>query len=210
MAPKSIRSIFFVASIMTILAATPAAHARADGTNLPGTDIPNLGTFAGWVKNGEAAQLRGVYAPNILADGVVQQPTGQATFVSTAPNVLTQFRAAASVGSTGLLAHNYLAGAQILQLRPGQMVYLVYGNGHTATYMVTQLLRYQALEPESPFSNFIDLRDNVRMSASDLFMAVYGRPGRVVFQTCIDANGDPSWGRLFVVAEPYILIRNVQ
>ncbi len=210
MAPKSIRFLLSFASIMTILAVMPAAHAHADSSYLPGTDIPSLSTFAGWMNNGQAAQLRGVYVPNILADGVVQQPSGQATFVSTTPDVLTEFRAAATVGSTGLLAHNYLAGAQILLIRPGQIVYLVYGDGRMATYMVTQMRRYQALQPESPFSNFIDLRDGLSMSASDLFMAAYGRPGAVVFQTCLTANGNPSWGRLFVVAEPYILMRNVQ
>ncbi len=203
MAPKLIRSLLLLSSSVLIgLAALPVARAYADGTVLPGSDLPGLIAFAGGVYNGRS-ELRGVYVPNVLADDVVQQPTSDATFVSTTPEVVTQFRAASGVGSTGLLAHNYLAGTQFPLMRPGQTVYLVYGNGRTERYSVTQILKYQALQPESPYSNFVDLRDGRSMSATDLFNAAYGRPGDVVFQTCIAANGDPSWGRLFIVAEPY-------
>ena len=210
MAPKMIRSLVLVASMLIPLAALPALRVRADDSTLPDTDFPSLSSFVLWMENGQAGQLRGVYVPNLLADIVVQQPANDATFVSTGKRELTQFRPATSIGSTGLLAHKFLAGNKFTMLDRGDLIYLVYGNGLISRFVVTQMLRFQALSPESPFSNFIDLSSGTLMSASTVFTAAYGRPGDVVLQTCIDANGNPSWGRLFIVAEPYILTRNIQ
>jgi hypothetical protein len=204
MAPKLIRSTLILTSILATLLVLPPARVSADSTGLPASDLPTLSTFAGWLNNGASAQLRGVYVPNILADSVVQQPAGQATFVSPRQNILTQFAAASSLGSTGLLAHNFLAGERFTAMQVGQRVYLVYGDGKTMTYMVTTILQYQALQPESPYSNFIDLSNGAPMSATEVFNAAYGRQGAVVFQTCIAANGNSSWGRMFIVAQPYI------
>ena len=200
MAPKLIRSLSLFASIMLAL---PAMRVHADGPSLPGTSLPSLSAFVNTISNGQASDLRGLYVESLLADSVVQQPRNDGTFVSTGQFEVTQFRPANSIGSIGLLAHNFLAGAVFNQLSQGQLIYLVYGDGHVAAYAVTQFLRYQALDPESPYSDFVDLNDNVLMSATALFNSAYGRPGDLVLQTCIDANGDPSWGRLFIVAEPY-------
>jgi hypothetical protein len=204
MAPKLIRSTLILTFILIALLVLPPANVSADGTGLPASDFPTLSSFAGWLNNGASAQLRGVYVPDILADSVVQQPAGQATFVSPRQNILTQFAAASSLGSTGLLAHNFLAGEKFPEMQVGQRVYLVYGDGKTIAYMVTTILQYQALQPESPYSNFIDLSNGAPMSATEVFNAAYGRQGAVVFQTCIAANGNSSWGRLFIVAQPYI------
>ncbi len=210
MAPKVIRSLFLLASILIPLAAFPLVRAYADDVTLPDTDLPGLGAFIASMNDGQVGELRAVYVPHVLADVVVQQPSSDATFVSTTPGVLTQFRPATSVGSTGLLAHNYLAGATFTEMDRGDVIYLVYGNGHIDTYRVTQMLRYRALSPESPYSNFIDLSSGTLMTASSVFSAAYDRPGDVVLQTCIDANGNPSWGRLFIVAEPYVRPRDVR
>ena len=210
MAPKMIRSLFIIPSILIAMAALPAVRVRADDIALPETGFPSLRSFVALMNNGHPGELRGVYAANLFADVVVQQPSNDGTFVSTAPRVITQFGPAATIGSTGLLAHNYLAGEKFARLVPGDLVYLVYGSGRTMAYVVTGALKYQALSPESPYSNFIDLSSGMLMSASTVFSVVYGRPGDVVFQTCIEANGNPSWGRLFIVAEPYIQTRNLQ
>lgn len=204
MAPKLIRSISVLASVLVPLVALPVLQARADNISLPGADLPSLNAFANLLRNGQTGELRGVYAPNILADTVVQQPGNDANFVSTQPDAVTQFRPASSIGSTGLLAHNFLAGQQFSLLARGDVIYLVYGDGYKAAYIVTQILKYQALDPESPYSNFVDLSNGNLMSASYLFNLAYGRPRDLVLQTCIDADGNPSWGRLFIVAEPYI------
>ena len=129
MAPKLVRSILILPMIVTALAALPASRAYAADVTLPTAALPDLATFTTWLNNGQSGQLRGVYVPNILADGVVQQPSNQATFVSPRQDIITQFEAASSLGSTGLLAHNFLAGEKFPQMKPGQLVYLVYGDG---------------------------------------------------------------------------------
>ncbi len=202
MAPKFIRSFLVVTSLAAALAALPPAHAHADSV-FAGSSLPTLPAFMDFLKDGESGVLRGVYVPDVLADGVVQQPTGEGNFVSPRQGYVTQFDAASALGSTGLLAHNFLAGASFSMLQTGTMVYLVYGDGKIATFIVTDLLRYQALQPDSPYSEFIDLGTGSHMSSSKVFSAVYGRPGELVLQTCIAKNGIASWGRLFVVAEPY-------
>ena len=203
MAPKLFRSLSVFASVVLPLFTLPVLQARADGSSLPDTAVPSLGNFVSQMIDGQARELRGVYVSNVLADLIVQQPGNDGTFVSTTPGVMTQFGPANSIGSIGLLAHNYLAGAVFGQLQQGQLVYLVYGDGHVVTYSISQFLRYQALDPENPYSNFVDLTNGAMMSATTLFNAAYGRPGDVVLQTCIDANGNPAWVRLFIVAEPY-------
>jgi hypothetical protein len=210
MAPKMFRTLFLVPTILLALTALPMLRVRADDIALPDTDFPSLTSFATLMGDGQWGELRGLYAPNLFADVVVQQPRNDATFVSTAPRTVTQFGPANSLGSTGLLAHNFLAGDKFSHLERGDRIYLVYGNGRVATYVVTTMIKYQALSPESPYSNFIDLSDGTLMSASSVFNVAYGRPGDVVLQTCIDANGDPSWGRLFIVAEPYVDTRKIQ
>ncbi len=204
MAPRLIRSLFLIAPMLTALAVLPALNVQADTIVIPDTNLPSLGTFVNLMTDGRPAELRGVFVPDVLADPVVQQSGHDGTFVSTDPGVITQFGPASDIGSVGLLAHNFLAGAKFTELQPGTLVYLVYGDGRLATFRVETLMRYQALDPESPYSTFVDLSTGTSMTASTVFNTVYGRPGDVIFQTCIDANGNASWGRLFIVAEPYV------
>jgi len=159
--------------------------------------------FIEQIKNGEAGELGGIYIPEILAARVVQQPSGMDAFISPWENVMTQFGMAAKFGSTGLLAHNYLAGRNFARLTEGQKFFLVYGDGQTSMFRVSEILRFQALEPYSTSSAFVDLKNDSTLTTTELFMKVYGRPGQVVLQTCIEADGNASWGRLFVIAEPY-------
>jgi hypothetical protein len=203
MAPKLIRSVLILPIIVTALAALPTSRAHAADIVLPSSVLPSLSAFAGLVNNGQSAQLTGVYVPNILADSVVQQPADQVTFVSTRQGIITQFGAASSLGSTGLLAHNFLAGADFPNMKFGQLVYLVYGDGHVATFIVSEVQQYQALQPESPYSEFVDLKSGRSMSSTDVFNRAYGEAGTVVFQTCIASGNEPSWGRLFIIARPY-------
>jgi len=152
--------------------------------------------------NGEPDDLRGLYVPGVLADAIVDQPEGNPAYVSSEDGVVTRFALAEEYGTFGLLAHNYLAGEDFAGLDQGQLIVLIYGNGKTETYIVRQILRYQALSPRSVTSNFVDLQTDERLSASELFQRVYNRPGDVVLQTCIYADGDASWGRLFIIAVP--------
>jgi hypothetical protein len=165
--------------------------------------LPALTTFVGSVKNGQAALLTGVYVSGVMAYPVLQQPAADAGFVSTQPNAITQFRMAGQFNSIGLLAHDYLAGTVFPTLEKGSDIALVYGDGSMKYYRVYDVLRYQALSPSSPYSNFVDLSNKKQLSAEQLFFNIYGRGGStLVFQTCISTEQVPSWGRLFVLAKP--------
>jgi len=202
MAQKPIRNLLtflFVTVLISVLFPPRIVLALDVPVNQP--DLPGLNTFIEQIRNGQAGQLRGVYIPGLLAAPVVQQPNGMNGFVSPRQNVLTQFGLASKQGSTGLLAHNYLAGKAFGLLQPGQKIELIDGSGKISTFIVTDILRYQALEPWNILSTFIDLKNRTSISAGDLFIKIYSRPGRVVLQTCIEADNEPSWGRIFVIAQ---------
>lgn len=165
--------------------------------------LPLLSTFAREVKNQNSQTVVGVYVPGEFALPVVQQPHGQAAYVSTEPDTITQFSLAEKYGAVGLLAHNYLSGEEFFKLKPNQYIIVLFGDGRMDYYRVTAAESYQALVPNSPYSDFVNLDDPTGkvITSSELFKHVYTRPDTLVFQTCINANGDPSWGRLFVTAE---------
>ena len=198
-----ILTLSFILILLT--ASSPGGPALALDTGT--AHLPAFEEFVSQVKDGRSGELRGVYIPQVLAVRVVQQPENSDYFVSSGPMVVTQFAPAARLGSTGLLAHNFLAGERFSLLQAGQGFYLVYGDGQVSAFRVTKTLRYQALEPASTLSEFVSLQNGSRETATQVFEEVYDRPGRVIFQTCIAADGDPSWGRLFVIAEPY---RNIK
>jgi len=165
-------------------------------------DIPELSEFIAGVKNGQPDQLVGIYAAGALAQPIVQQPVTDPAFVSRQPGEVTQFGLASNYGTIGLLAHNYLAGADFFELAAGQLIVLVYGDGRLAYYQVQSVQQYQALQPKSPYSDYINLQTGQQLTTADTFAQIYQPGGRVVLQTCIAANGEDSWGRLFVVAVP--------
>jgi hypothetical protein len=164
--------------------------------------LPDFSFFVESVKDGNADVLKGVYVHNILSLPVVQQPVGNPGYVSQNDEVVTQFSMAAEVGNVGLLAHNHLAGKTFMNLSFGDEVRLIYGDGKVEYFIVTDLYRYQALQPYSPYSEFRDLETDQTITAVDLFRKVYRGDRHVTFQVCIEANGIDAWGRLFVVAYP--------
>lgn len=188
-------SILFILSLLVLFPAQ--AHA------LIATDIPSLDAFIEQVSNGEPGELRGVYVPGVFADMVTPQPDNNPAYVSSRKDALTDFEMASRYGSTGLLAHNYFAGRDFFLLERGQTVYLIYGDGRVEAYIVKYFMRYQALDPYSVTSEFVDLETGELLTASKLFLKIYNRPGDVVLQTCIYAQGNSSWGRLFIIAERY-------
>ena len=201
---KCLRSTLFVSFALIFLSALlPAEAARALSSDSSSENLPGLSTFIQQVENGQAGELRGVYAPELFALSIVQQPDGDHQFVSPRQSTATQFRLASRFGSTGLLAHNYLAGQDFSLLEKGQLLYLVYGDGQLAVFAVSETLRYQALDPNSPLSDFMRLRDGALLTTSELFAEVYHQDGSVVLQTCISRDQELSWGRLFIIAEPY-------
>ena len=157
--------------------------------------------FTSSLITGNENVITGVYSDKVLAYPVVQQPSDSASFVSSQDSVVTQFALAAQYGTVGILAHNFLAGSSFFNLLSGQDIYVVYGDGGTAHYVIKEVRQFQALQPYSPYSEFIDLETNARYTSSSLFYEVYSRNDTLVLQTCIAANGVDSWGRLFVIAE---------
>ena len=157
----------------------------------PTAIFPNETDFVQSVINQKPDQVTGVYVPNVLAKSVLQQPDSNYTYISSDSKAVTQYSLATMQGVTGLLAHNSLAGKYFFDLKTGQQVSIVYGNGTVRHYTITQILRYQAVDPAS----------GEKLSVAEMFAKVYLGSDHVTFQTCITQNGNASWGRLFVIAE---------
>jgi len=166
------------------------------------TTLPSFADFSKTVQNGQVDVLRGIYVNNVLALPIVQQPSGNAGYVSNNDNEATQFRMASQFGNVGLLAHNHLSGKSFSGLVVGQEIRLVYGDGHVEYFVVKEVLKYQALQPNSPYSSFKNLDKDETFTAGQMFKRVYLGDRHVTFQTCIEAEGSLSWGRLFVIAIP--------
>ena len=140
--------------------------------------------------------------PNILALPIIQQPSDDPAYVSYFPGTVTQFQMAARAGTIGLMAHNFLSGNLFFDLEVGQEFSIIYGDGNTQSYVISDSFQYQAQDPDSVYSDFIDLETEERLSSNQLFDRVYGGKHHVTFQTCIEKDGNPTWGRLFVIATP--------
>ena len=165
--------------------------------------LPSFTDFARSVQNGDAKALRGVYVADAIALPIVQQPANNPGYVSTSDGEITQFGMASQYGNVGLLAHNHLAGALFPQLAVGQEVRLVYGDGRMEVFVISEVLRYQALQPTSQYSSFRNMdKDEATLTAEQMFKRAYFGDRHVTFQTCINLYGNSSWGRLFVIAVP--------
>lgn len=171
---------------------------------IPSVDpsFPTLEQFVSSHTNGQSGTITGVYIAGALAAPVVQQPSDDPNYISTAQNDITQFHSAAAKGVTGLLAHNFLAGESFKSLQAGQTVILVYGDGRTRGYTIKKQAEFQALNPTSPTSSFKDLQTGKILTSGTLFNQYYTGGDHLTFQTCIEQDGTSSWGRLFVVATP--------
>lgn len=137
----------------------------------------------------------------VLALKIIQQPEDNAALVSTLPGILTLFRMASSYLIVGLLAHNFLAGAQFFNLQLNQQIILVLGDGSLEYYKVSDIQSYQALSPTNPYLNFISPDGQKPLSSEEVYKQVYEKGNQLVFQNCIQKGNDDSWGRLFGLAD---------
>ena len=108
-----------------------------------------------------------MYSNGVLAFPVIQQPAGQPGYVSSVEGVVTEFSMASSQGVTGLLAHNYLSGRFFHDFELGDVIQIVYGDGTIRKYQVSDLRKYQALQPNSTNSRFVDLDSDQELSAEE-------------------------------------------
>lgn len=176
-----------------------SGYESANSTSLD----PDLTNFIIGVAEPTCNTISGVYVKDKLQLSVKQQPADQPGFVTTSSGTVTQFAYAAEHGSIGLLAHNHLSGSDFYKIEKDDEIYLVYGDGQTKRYFVTEIRQYQALEPTSPYSSFVNLSDMSKTIAYDeLFAEIYGENDMLILQTCISNQDSSSWGRHFVIAVP--------
>lgn len=146
--------------------------------------------------------LRGVHVAGTLALEVEQQPRSNAVYVSTRLGTVTQFKSAADNGIVGLLAHNFLSGLQFYNLKIGQEVHLIYGDGKFRDYQVAEINRFQKLDPSSLSSDLIEMSTGKRFTTNQVFNRYYTGNDHVTFQTCLAGGGISNWGLVFIVATP--------
>jgi len=187
--------VFALASFFITPGFAPTVgYSKSTVANLPDIQNPN--------QNGQV--LRSVYVADVLALPIVQQPADDPYYVSSHDGEATQFSIASQYGNIGLLAHNNLSGESFSKLSVGQGVELVYEDGKVEDFVITKVMRFQALQPQNQQSSFLDLDSSETLSANQMFNRVYTGSRHLTFQTCIKANGNASWGRLFVVATPKV------
>lgn len=161
-----------------------------------------LQAFVDAVSDGESGIIRGIYSEDVFEYPVMQQPASQPGFVAEDEDVVTEFAMARKYGTTGILAHNFLAGEAFFELEISDIVQIIYGDGTVESYEITEIERYQALSPNSTNSTFTDLETGETITASQLFKKVYSGDHHLTLQTCIQVGAEDSWGRIFIIAEP--------
>src|SRR5688572_10967917 len=95
-------SLLFLVVISLLFNASPA-FAFGNGES----SLPSFPDFSRTVQNGEANVLRGVYVSDVMALPIVQQPAGNAGYVTNRDGEIIQFGMASKFGNVGLLAHNH-------------------------------------------------------------------------------------------------------
>ena len=146
--------------------------------------------------------VSGVYFGKDRFLRVVNQPAGKPGYVSSISNTATNFQLAERFGIIGLIAHNYLGGRFFNDLKIGDKSYVMDGFGRKKNYRVIETLSYQAVNPRSTRSNFINLKNNQLCTATDVFKRVYTGKHHLVMQTCIKKGKNEEWGRIFIIAQP--------
>ena len=213
MNPNKFRCLLHVVSLLILVsvavvpiqasAQIAVTGGSSTGSSSPVTITPNLALFIEQVRNGSAEQTTGLYIENLFSFPVIQQPSDQPAYVSPNANMVTQFRSASAFGSLGFIAHNTLAGIKFPEIKNGDLISVVYGDGHYTQYQVIQIRRLQAVQPNNPYSSFIDLSNNQMLTVQEVFYQTYGVSNQLILQTCISSQGLDTWGRLFVIAVPY-------
>jgi hypothetical protein len=150
----------------------------------------------------EPSDRQSLISPGRFSLEVVGQPHDQPGYVSSVKGTVTRFDLAADYGAIGLLAHNYASGELFDDVQVGEYLFLTAGDGTRHAYQVHHILRFAALTPTDPRSDFVEIASGKRLTAGALFDRTYGVSGQLVLQTCIADESIDSMGRLFVLASP--------
>lgn len=165
-------------------------------------NLPGLEEFIRQVADGQANRVRGLYVSGVLALRIVQQPPGDAAFISRQEGTATEFQNADAFGVVGLLAHNFLSGRDFFHLKPGQELDLIYGDGTVQRYRVSEIDDFQRLSVTDLSSDFQELASNQVWTANEVFAKFYQQTKSLTLQTCIERNGNWSWGVRMILAKP--------
>lgn len=188
----------------------PAQAASEDDTTVTlitdsQTDVlalPAFDRFVQSVANGNSNERVGVFVEDQFQYPIVQQPANDPAWVTSNFGEVTEFRIVRQqTGNEGLIAHNYLAGGSFFDLQVGDVAQVVLGDGSVIEFEIFAIHDFQALSPNSPTSDFLNLDTGEKLSASELFYLVYGGELTLTFQTCINRNNVSTWGRTFVIGE---------
>ncbi len=164
---------------------------------------PVFDQFVESIKTGEKGKIVGLWVEGKMALMVVYQPPSQPGFVSTIDNTATYFLLPYKMANNyGMLAHNYLAGRYFFDVNVGDIVQLVFGDGDYQDFEVVEIQSYQAIQPNNPRSEFIDLVSGDQLTANNLFIKVYMGSFHTTMQTCIAKGASGEWGRQFILAPP--------
>ena len=156
--------------ILSLLSYTPV-HASTLG--IKNSRTPASVNDSRSISCNTSSVLSRVHIDGVLEFPIVQQPKGNDKYVSPVDGEITQFSTPSNFGNIGLLAHNNLSGRFFSNLKLGQDVHLVYGNGKIESFVITQILRYQALQPTNPYSSFRDLTTSNVLTVVQVFEKAY-------------------------------------
>jgi hypothetical protein len=168
---------------------------------------PDLVEFLERIPPGDPDQVVGVYAPDIMALLVEQQPPNHSLYVTDKVGYATQFSRPLRHHVIGLLAHNTYSGILFYGLDHGHPVYLVYGDGRVSAYQVDMIEDFQKLEPGNARSEYVELATGQVMSTNDVFNRFYKNGHHLILQTCLEFEGDFNWGVRFILARPVEMVR---
>lgn len=158
--------------------------------------------FINQVKDGEAGVVKGVFVDGTLALKVVQQPEKNWKFVSEKLGTATQFQSATANEIVGLLAHNYLSGKLFYKLKPGMEVGIIFGDGAVKVYKIQKSASYKKMDSSSLTSDLVEQSTGQLYSTQEVFDQFYTGRDHITFQTCLERDGNWSWGLYFVMAVP--------
>jgi hypothetical protein len=178
----------------------PTAQPSPTATAEPTDDLPALDSFVASVANGQGSDRVGIFVENLFSYPILPQPANDPAWITSNFGEVTEFRIVRQhTGNEGLIAHNYLAGGEFYSLKVGDIAELVLGDGSVIEFEIYDIQQFQALSPNSPTSDFLDLATGDKLSASDLFYRVYGGNMTLTFQTCINRDNISTWGRTFII-----------
>jgi len=183
---------------------TSSATATQEATAEPlERTVPLFDQFIEGIKTGDKNTIVGLWVEGKMALQVVYQPSNNPGFVSSVDNVATYFLLPYKMaGNYGMLAHNYLGGRFFFDVNVGDIIQLVFGDGNYQDFEVVGVNDYQALQPNNPRSEFVNLVSGAQLNANNLFYEVYMGPFHTTLQTCIAQGIEDSWGRRFILAPP--------